>query len=69
MGEAKKSGNSYSVSAISQVYRTLSPTRKNPKIKLYKHCGLIWRYYDELSEEEKERCYCILTTERLNNIK
>ena len=69
MGEAEKSGNGYSVSAISQVCRTLSPTRKNPKIKLYKHCGLIWRYYDELSEEEKERCYCILTTERLNNIK
>ena len=37
MGEAEKSGNGYSVSAISQVCRTLSPTRKNPKIKLYKH--------------------------------
>ena len=51
MGEAEKSGNGYSVSAISQVCRTLSPTRKNPKIKLYKHCGLICRYYDVVSEE------------------
>ncbi len=57
--EAQKHG--YQSSAISLVCRTFSKTANPPKVKLYKHQGLTWRYYDELSQEEKDRCYYILT--------
>lgn len=59
---AEKDG--YQPSAISLVCRTLSRNSEQPKIKLYKHQGLIWRFYDELNNEERDRCYYILTAQK-----